>query len=165
MPTRGTTVGFGMPILSAVFQSTCPRGARHAGIPRFLEGLEYFNPRAHEGHDKVSWRRHTLLYISIHVPTRGTTPKEYAKWRSQGISIHVPTRGTTVSRQSDACCPNFNPRAHEGHDFSTIFSDAVFVFQSTCPRGARLSLARLELYILYFNPRAHEGHDVVFVST
>ena len=78
------------------------------------------------------------------------------------------------------CILHFNPRAHEGHDFSMIFSEAVFVFQSTCPRGARLSCCVLllppaiSIHVptrgttsaaaaitrpFYFNPRAHEGHD------
>ena len=35
------------------------------------------------------------------------------------------------------------------------------VFQSTCPRGARLHRDGVKLLPRYFNPRAHEGHDVL----
>ena len=37
--------------------------------------LLYFNPRAHEGHDRISPKKPTIEHISIHVPTRGTTLK------------------------------------------------------------------------------------------
>ena len=141
------------------FQSTCPRGARlcrRQHHPCIL----YFNPRAHEGHDFHPARtrkarkfqstcprgaRHetwlTILnssVISIHVPTRGTTPVCFARNQRFGISIHVPTRGTTRCSTTSDKYNDFNPRAHEGHDFrsgESTYED------------------------LYFNPRAHEGHD------
>ena len=34
---------------------------------------------------------------------------------------------------------NFNPRAHEGHDHTSSQISTQSLFQSTCPRGARLS--------------------------
>ena len=50
MPTRGTTRTYGITAQSQRFQSTCPRGARHAADAYAL-----------------------YAEISIHVPTRGTT--------------------------------------------------------------------------------------------
>ena len=78
----------------AKFQSTCPRGARPKLLfthynefnfnPRAHEGHDPncrcarkiiidFNPRAHEGHDFTILTTCGYIYISIHVPTRGTT--------------------------------------------------------------------------------------------
>ena len=141
-----------------------------------------FKQCAHEGHDK--WNKHDLrVYrISIHVPTRGTTRvigsasaaqnfnpraheghdnRTHRRIPNQPISIHVPTRGTTCKRLIVNMPPNFNPRAHEGHDFPDFGACVVLPgFQSTCPRGARLSPAQPRLQRHDFNPRAHEGHDV-----
>ena len=123
-----------------IFQSTCPRGARR--IPHSVVGI---------------------VVISIHVPTRGTTPSlsgflvltNFNPRAHEGhdlgydpigkchaISIHVPTRGTTRRIRRQRPDHNFNPRAHEGHDKSPI------------------GITRVS----YFNPRAHEGHDNLFPS-
>ena len=53
------------------------------------------------------------------------------------ISIHVPTRGTTLIDKLWFIDNNFNPRAHEGHDVPHRAVRWIMVFQSTCPRGAR----------------------------
>ena len=85
--------------------------------PAMSRWIRDFNPRAHEGHD-----RHTSACIpgtpdfnprahEGHDAIDSISSEDYA------ISIHVPTRGTTTS------------------DPYTITSS---VFQSTCPRGARL---------------------------
>ena len=144
-----------------LFQSTCPRGARLY----LLGGC-------------------IVSFISIHVPTRGTTISdnnhdEFDIFQSTcprgarrtltvtvgalSISIHVPTRGTTkrVAVEKEA-----------------------LIFQSTCPRGARrrirveniehlsisihvptrgtTPLGKYRQNIRNFNPRAHEGHDSFF---
>ena len=39
----------------------------------------------------------------------------------------------------------------------------MMLFQSTCPRGARLSAFTNDSSIFDFNPRAHEGHDFLTV--
>ena len=75
VPTRGTTITCAFGIIHFVFQSTCPRGARR-GLCINMTIPFYFNPRAHEGHDRLE--------------PGGNIP--------DGISIHVPTRGTTISR-------------------------------------------------------------------
>ena len=56
-----------------------------------------FNPRPHKGDDQC--REIVKAYpqtISIHVPTRGTTPDPHGTAAKLLISIHVPTRGTTI---------------------------------------------------------------------
>ena len=179
MPTRGTTY---------------PRAVRcRAG---------YFNPRAHEGHDYSIQKNLIQDFISIHVPTRGTTmsiltnitfryfnpraheghdailtscvrAQRFQSTCPRGarlylrvrllfplISIHVPTRGTTIRFEGLRLRCYFNPRAHEGHDCSmTKGVTNIYVFQSTCPRGARRKHADTQSVYLDFNPRAHEGHD------
>ena len=116
VPTRGTTRAARGPYHTASFQSTCPRGARRLQIRWRLSARANFNPRAHEGHDVIADNKFYQLMISIHVPTRGTTPDRSVTAQSQtfqstcprgarhrhpifngvtGISIHVPTRGTT----------------------------------------------------------------------
>ena len=97
VPTRGTTRVLKVVLPLVQFQSTCPRGARrrrrHQTLPlqpfqstcprgaRLLFSLSFllffhFNPRAHEGHDKINnYLRSRKPRISIHVPTRGTTLK------------------------------------------------------------------------------------------
>ena len=161
--------------------------------------------------------------ISIHVPTRGTTNDTLCHLATKEISIHVPTRGTTAAKKIRAYSDYFNPRAHEGHDRSgspICIIDPIsihvptrgttwyryvrgvrWLFQSTCPRGARLRLFLYDLLMIFqstcprgarrsvtsvscgqvisihvptrgttfsimiigkmrnFNPRAHEGHD------
>ena len=94
---------------------------------------------------------------------------------------HDPCRSNTPwQRQS------FNPRAHEGHDpFGIVSVPVLELFQSTCPRRARLSSATWEVSPSNvsihvptkgttpqascfafpsdcFNPRAHEGHDYIY---
>ena len=94
VPTRGTTMDPNKVRQTVIFQSTCPRGARLEFSklfcrwfnfnPRAHEGHDvaadtklylysHFNPRAHEGHDCFFLYRFCYFFISIHVPTRGTT--------------------------------------------------------------------------------------------
>ena len=80
-----------------------------------------------------------MIYISIHVPTRGTTAAVRLRSHRGTISIHVPTRGTTqFPLPSLDGYPDFNPRSHEGND------------------GKHSVLLDPEHN---FNPRSHEGND------
>ena len=57
---------------------------------------------------------------------------------------------------------SFNPRAREGRDDNVMRRDiSFFQFQSTRPRGARLSLIMMRCIMSSFNPRAREGRDFV----
>ena len=97
------------------FQSTCPRGARR-GIGMFAVFDGYFNPRAHEGHD---FRPRIWGAGSAHFNPRAHEGHDLS-WCCTyifiWISIHVPTRGTTCAACLVAIWIYFNPRAHEGHD-------------------------------------------------
>ena len=160
VPTRGTTSW-----LEDVRSEFYFNPRAHEGHDIRLFSLEilpnYFNPRAHEGHDSAKVINPSPIIISIHVPTRGTT-RRCSCWITFG---------------------NFNPRAHEGHDsVEGELPLPCFQFQSTCPRGARLSChpfsppaCNISIHVptrgttmsaphaapnSYFNPRAHEGHDL-----
>ena len=119
------------------FQSTCPRGARRYGREMGTTN-NYFNPRAHEGHDK-----HQVVTVAAlgyfnpraHEGHDAAAPAAILSWQ---ISIHVPTRGTTGLLSSCA---------------------SRWIFQSTCPRGARQKEDSCDHPLADFNPRAHEGHD------
>ena len=57
--------------------------------------------------------------------------------------------------------PSFNPRVREGRDNNT-YADSLTsgLFQSTRPRGTRLSAVREEILQICFNPRVREGRDL-----
>ncbi len=79
--------------------------------------------------------------ISIHAPARGATlpaVRVRCRWK---ISIHAPARGATAFFAASSC--------------------ASLVFQSTLPRGERLSRFSHEYILSNFNPRSREGSDAV----
>ena len=99
------------------FQSTRPRGARRsrAGCRRRSSG---FNPRAHEGRDMekfVRWDTGNLFQSTR--PRGARRGRDGACQHGGRVSIHAPTRGATRGRgagtRTRGC---FNPRAHEGRD-------------------------------------------------
>ena len=119
------------------FQSTRPRGARHAYTSLRVH-VRCFNPRAHVGRDEALITRCLVSMVSIHAPTwgaTGSTPKnvfgmEFQSTRPRGARRPSLPRGG--SRMG------FNPRAHVGRDsFGTLI-----IFCRFC-----------------FNPRAHVGRD------
>ena len=137
VPTWGTTIILFVPAFTNVFQFTFPRGERpkinfqvtietlfQFTFPRGerLHGWEkavctkYFNSRSHVGNDKKAKGEKLDKWISIHVPTWGTTNAQlHIRYAVQFqftfprgerrehcirfcrcvISIHVPTWGTT----------------------------------------------------------------------
>ena len=140
-----------------------------------------FNPRAHEGHDVTPLELDGVLVFQSTCP-RGARPTALRYTLTSDISIHVPTRGTTRTGCTLQCGVYFNPRAHEGHDLLVeidhicLLNISIHVptrgttmnlhlinlnklFQSTCPRGARLLTLFPYFLTIDFNPRAHEGHD------
>ena len=77
-------------------------------------------------------------WISIHVPSRGTTAQIWGQLQVLWISIHVPSRGTT------------------GKDASVPFRK---IFQSTYPQGVRHQWRALTGATMNFNPRTLKGYD------
>ena len=77
------------------------------------------------------------------------------------ISIHAPTWGATCIAYSYLLnLYYFNPRTHVGCDFVVLVRMvAILLFQSTHPRGVRLS-GNIEKQLRpNFNPRTHVGCD------
>ncbi len=79
--------------------------------------------------------------MSIHTATQSATEAFWPTIRAQVVSIHAPTRGATVKLQHAINFRlSFNPRAHAGRDTEFIRDEKITrEFQSTRPRGARLS--------------------------
>ena len=145
------------------FQSTLPRGERrqtpitiftlpdisiHApargATTRHMSSLTIvsdFNPRSREGSDLKALIDGIAIPISIHAPARGATIRACLVFFLQCISIHAPARGATSYGSRNSCLK--------------------FQFQSTLPRGERLSNY---LDCLgsnpNFNPRSREGSDM-----
>ena len=120
-PARGATLLGGWSFCNPrEFQSTHPRGVRHAlwvllpdptdcFNPRTREGcdvnklhirippLECFNPRTREGCDAVIAFVHFQFYpVSIHAPARGATFGCFCAGVDFNVSIHAPARGATT---------------------------------------------------------------------
>ena len=98
-----------------------------------------FNPRALVGRDaKILISTSSELEISIHAPSWGATEPLLAVPLVRLISIHAPSWGATVTNG---------------------FFDAIYKFQSTRPRGARLQFLDTMHARIHFNPRALVGRD------
>ena len=146
--------------LDGRFQSTYPHGVRpETGVDDTTNGD--FNPRTRTGYDKIVRKPGTGVYISIHVPARGTTHKNANQTNGHDINFNPRTRTgydttptATPSRTSDfnprtrtgydnrqgceAGDPGyFNPRTRTGYDHSGSTPTVTFLFQSTYPHGVR----------------------------
>ena len=127
----------------------------------YLYRLNNFNPRAHTGRDSQSFCVKTLLRISIHAPTRGTTHictcclklmLKFQSTRPHGARLYLPTRWA-IQR-------DFNPRAHTGRDHRAILSTkGGDYFNPRAHTGRDIFFILLLLLIGNFNPRAHTGRD------
>ena len=92
------------------------RGATSYAIQR-AESQGSFNPRTHEGCDKLFTKNIWWFKVSIHAPTRGATISKRNSNKAFAVSIHAPTRGATLSTASSCTSTaSFNPRTHEGCD-------------------------------------------------
>ena len=109
-----------------------------------------FNPRARVGRDGMP-SRHTRAFC-LFQSTRPRGARRGNPDRTGGpdsVSIHAPAWGATeapLPPLSGTRC--FNPRARVGRDTSAGKISALFqVFQSTRPRGARLAIQRVVVYL------------------
>ena len=98
--------------------------------------------------------------ISIHAPARGATEEHEARIYFKQISIHAPARGATRLR----CVNNMSWEISIHAPARGATSDPVefpsgIQFQSTHPRGVRLSLVSESSTLSNFNPRTREGCD------
>ncbi len=158
-PARGATHCMRLHGQALEFQSTHPRGVRHAFTAFTLS-------------------RH----VSIHAPARGATTGHFETHMHAKVSIHAPARGATDMQRMWPFSTCFNPRTREGCDGkpgSTIRAGDRFqsthprgvrrakgchsvkqnLFQSTHPRGVRPVKAKIKDLTVGFNPRTREGCD------
>ena len=116
------------------FQSTCPRGARLRVTGKSFKVI--FQSTCPRGARlRVTGKSFKVIFQST--CPRGARLSSVYSYHPPFISIHVPTRGTTQIIARDRYLYNFNPRAHEGHDQLYEGHFLPLLFQSTCPRGAR----------------------------
>ena len=131
-----------------LFQSTLPRGERQGNVPPTATQTSLFQstlPRGERRQDddgcsfcsefqstlpRGERRRHAsfvalALLVSIHAPTRGATHRQRRRHHLPRVSIHAPTRGATELMAQ---------------------GNAIQLFQSTLPRGERLSICTLLTY-------------------
>ncbi len=88
-----------------------------------------------------------VAYLKLSMPFQSTRPRGARLTNTSGngivdvVSIHAPARGATVAAFGQAkSTQGFNPRARAGRDYRGIVRQPfIFTFQSTRPRGARLS--------------------------
>ena len=57
--------------------------------------IQNFNPRSHEGSDRINIILPLGTIISIHAPTKGATSPWIKHTDVPDISIHAPTKGAT----------------------------------------------------------------------
>ena len=100
------------------------------------------------------------VYISIHVPSWGTTAVVTALRCGLVISIHVPSWGTTHSKKWEREWERFQSTFPRGERRSPRpCSLSTSKFQSTFPRGERRLLIDVTDSFVYFNPRSLVGND------
>ena len=94
-PTRGATYcRRGSQSAPSVSIHAPTRGATAVGVPDTPNHLR-FNPRTHEGCDKIMKGNLNISNVSIHAPTRGATHSTDGNHQPPRVSIHAPTRGAT----------------------------------------------------------------------
>ena len=119
------------------FQSTFPRGERHLCWLVAVKHI-HFNPRSLVGNDYIPVGTYTIVEISIHVPSWGTTRPSVFYSMPKGISIHVPSWGTTTSVQSNKAMKEISIHVPSwGTTYMMFQHTDLLTFQSTFPRGER----------------------------
>ena len=102
---------------AARFQSTRPRGARHALDTHELGGHLVSIHAPTWGATDGGYLGTAFLHVSIHAPTWGATGTASNRKSVARVSIHAPTWGATGSDENRPIYfVGFNPRAHVGRD-------------------------------------------------
>ena len=78
------------------FQSTFPRGERLRRFLFYMIKLSFQSTFPRGERQNCLQKERRINYVSIHVPTRGTTQRSRDIPTTPEVSIHVPTRGTTL---------------------------------------------------------------------
>ena len=126
--------------VSSMFQSTRPRGARQSHRRRWCRAAFVSIHAPARGATRDGQVRDSVHGVSIHAPAWGATTAPALERHLGVVSIHAPAWGATTSPRSRSCRRSFNPRARVGRDACiTSIAFTMLSFQSTRPRGARLS--------------------------
>ena len=163
------------------FQSTFPRGERHLCWLVAVKHI-HFNPRSLVGNDYIPVGTYTIVEISIHVPSWGTTiftrrqppcilfqstvPRGERRHRYQILRTKNRFQSTfprgerrTGGSQAVAAC-NFNPRSLVGNDGLHFHRDwRRFISIHVPSWGTTITDKPVNLRYLYFNPRSLVGND------
>ena len=83
--------------------------------------LQRFNPRSHEGNDAIYSFSFPIIFVSIHVPTRGTTAGiGIAQWTYNSFNPRSHEGNDKYYGKLDYLPWSFNPRSHEGNDLQSL---------------------------------------------
>jgi len=160
-PARGATrAADAEGIERQLFQSTRPRGARQERNV-VCRARQCFNPRARAGRDLYYDDLTTELIVSIHAPARGATTSPFTALAMPVFQSTRPRGARPITTSISLATRSFNPRARAGRDvynskpltklnvsihapargatYNDIYIAGDSKFQSTRPRGARLS--------------------------
>ena len=153
-----------LPLTMIRFQSTLPRGERQDLCSK-RRPEEYFNPRSHEGSDKLGeWRtvRHNTFQSTL---PRGERLQDIRNFPLDSNFNPRSHEGSDPARVPEHRPPgNFNPRSHEGSDRGRAKRDRYIIISIHAPtRGATLARVYSRVQPHYFNPRSHEGSDHDFL--
>ena len=158
-PAWGATQQILVPLpLAGKFQSTHPRGVRRSDTGRPCVWRQSFNPRTRVGCDPPAhptWCKQTL-FQSTH-PRGVRLAATRAGQLVMVVSIHAPAWGATFrTPRPCATWARIIPRTREACDTAASQQNqSVIQFQSTHPRGVRLSACGTDLDI---KPRFQSTH-------
>ena len=92
-PAKGATCFDGQADGLLKFQSTLPRRERPFIFCGIVRQRRYFNPRSREGSDGKAGMNKGQIYISIHAPAKGATPK------FTSVIVGIPIFQSTLPRR------------------------------------------------------------------
>ena len=122
------------------FQSTLPRGERR---PCYLCHLDmaHFNPRSHEGSDRLPVPSFRNMYVFQSTLPRGERHSRTGQSdKSYNFNPRSHEGSDAVFAMRKQHLNYFNPRSHEGSDSAPLHGKQIrSEFQSTLPRGERPS--------------------------
>ena len=158
-PAWGATLDYSQRATFFAFQSTHPRGVR-LGTMVFIGSFTSFNPRTRVGCDGADNTTLPSSPVSIHAPAWGATPCSCDSRELRRVSIHAPAWGATVMVIDKLAYTFVSIHAPAwGATAAIVLRDASVVFQSTHPRGVRLTFVSVVTKARCFNPRTRVGCD------
>ena len=159
-PTWGATSGGVPSAISIVFQSTRPRGARHARNGCEPEGGVFQSTRPRGARPAGRRLSAVAAGVSIHAPTWGATRARRISIRCSMFQSTRP-RGARPQPAADGVHRDRfqSTRPRGARHVGVECAHRLCVFQSTRPRGARRGHLDRGRTIRRFNPRAHVGRD------